>query len=241
MRFDSHHVSSKVMIPIRSVYSTAFPLTENPISEGGAWDTQNDPTLTSVRTEVVSGVHLAHGTMVSTGGFDDSCAQLIGFPRNHGIKGTVWKAGSITGTFIEVELHLAWYDRNASFDPGGGFGNTQVSGYEVNIAHDGAYANIGRFKAPSLISIGTNSPGSIGFTPATGDIFEAAVQYNTDGSADVTAWWTPVSTGIRSSFMTAHDTTPPKMAGNPGIGFYTSAAGNAQFGFTLVTAYALPS
>ena len=214
----------------KKAYTTSFPLTENPISESSLWSVQHDPGLTSVATELVSGTQIAHGTMVSTGGFDDSSATLTGFARSHSIQGTVWLAGTITGSFIEVELHLAWYDQNASFDPGGGFGNTTVTGYEVNIAHNGAYANIGRFKAAALISLGNNSPGSIGFTPVTGDVFKAQVVFNGDGTTDVTAFWNG------TQFMTAHDTGAQVPPGNPGIGFYTSAAANNQFGFSSITA-----
>lgn len=214
----------------KKTYTTSFPLTENPISENSLWSVQHDPGLTVCRTELVSGTRIAHGTMVSTNGFDDSSATLTGFARSHEAEGVVWIAAAPTGTFLEVEIHLGWYDQNATYDPGGGFGTTNVTGYEVNIAWDGAYANIGRFKAPSLLSIGNNTAGSIGFTPASGDVFLARMAIKPNGTTDVLAFWNG------TLFMSVNDTGILLPPGNPGMGFYTSAAANNQFGFSSFTA-----
>src|SRR5262245_29883154 len=80
---------------IPPTYATDFPLTENPLSEGGKWR-HLDPTLTVVRTETIAGVHVAHGTQTGSGGYDDSNAYLTGFSANQVIQGTVWKSPSIS-------------------------------------------------------------------------------------------------------------------------------------------------
>jgi hypothetical protein len=206
-----------------SCYTTSFPLTENPISEGGRWS-QNDPNLTNVKTELLVGVQVAHGTMAG-GGFDDSAAGLSGFNRSHSIQATVWKDSGITGGNAEVELHLSWSDTNAPYTSS--FGTTTVFGYEININQNDDYMILGRFKAtPELTRAATT-----GVVPVTGDIFKATFVYNPgDGSADITVYWNGT---VRISY---HDTTPP-IAGNPGIGFYVDAGvANNKFGFTSITA-----
>lgn len=220
--------------------STVFPLVQNPLT--GLWQPQNDPNLTSCQVIDVGGIHVACGTQVpQTGVFDDSSATLSGFARSHKISGVVYRNVSIPSTpNFEVELHAAWWDQNPPYNPGGGFGNTTVTGYEVNVSHLGKYANIGRFKGAALVSIGNNTTGSIGFTPAMGDVFDISCVQNSDGTCDIGAFWTPIATGIRASMMTYHDTTPPR-AGSPGIGFFIEpGATNGQFGFTSIAAADLP-
>ena len=131
-------------------YTTNFPLTENPLSEGGVWH-HLDPTLKFVRTDVLNGVHVAHGTQTGSGGYDDSNAYLSGFPQDHAIQGTVWVSPSIPGStppYCEIELLLRWRDDNPPHDTP--YGPTSVTGYEININHTGQYMQLGTFKGPML-------------------------------------------------------------------------------------------
>ena len=208
-------------------YTTNFPLTENPISEGGAWH-HLDPTLTKARTEVLNGVHVAHGTQTG-GAFDDSSAYLSGFSQNHVIEGVVWVSPSIQGSaapYHEIELLLRWRDDNPQFNTP--YGPTSATGYEININHTGQYLQLGSFKGP-LLAAAASPP-----VPKTGDIFKAQVVTNANGSATITVWWNGVE-----KIKYTHAT--PVLGGNPGIGFYIDAGGsNNKFGFSSITATDLP-
>lgn len=208
------------------LYTTNFPLIENPLSEGGLWR-HLDPTLTVVRTDVLGGVHVAHGTQTGSGGYDDSNAYLQGFSLNHSIEGRVWKSPSIpAGTpFHEIELLLRWSDdnpqRNTSYGP------TSAEGYEINIDQNGTYLNLGTFKGP-LLTAAASPP-----RPATGDLFKARIMTNPNGSATIKVYWN----GVEKINYT-HST--PITKGNPGIGFYIQSGGtNNLYGFSSITAISL--
>lgn len=205
--------------------TTAFPLTENPISESSTWH-HLDSTLTNVKTEVLSGVHVAHGTQDGTGGFDDSNAYLSGYALNQAISGTVWKNPAIPATpNFEVELLLRWSDDNAPHATA--YGPTSAEGYEINVSHLGNYLNIGKFKGALLATT------ALGSVPVTGDVFLANV-ITSGTSAIITVYWN----GVQK--LTYTDTSP-YTKGNPGIGFYIDAgATNDKFGFSSVSAWDLP-
>jgi hypothetical protein len=209
---------------IARTYSTNFPLTENPISEGGIWH-HLDPTLTVVQTEVINGVHVAHGTQTGSGGYDDSNAYLSGFSQDHSIEGTVWISPSIpTGVspYIEIELLLRWKDDNPPHSTP--YGPTSVTGYEININNTGAYLNLGTFKGPALVTL-NNPP-----TPKTGDIFKAKIVSNSNGTATITAYW-------NGAVLFNFTDSSPVSGGNPGIGFYIEGAtSNAYYGFSKIVA-----
>jgi hypothetical protein len=212
-------------------YTTSFPLTENPISEGGVWK-HLDPTLTVVRSEVISGVHVAHGTQTGSGNYDDSSAYLQGFSLDHSIQGTVWKSPTCPTTpNIEIELLLRWSDDNPLRNTA--YGPTQADGYEINVQQNGAYLQLGRFKGPLL----TGS--SISPAPRTGDVFKAQITTNPNGSATIKVYWN----GVEKISYT--DSASPPSRGNPGIGFYIhpgyGAGINNQFGFSSITATSLTS
>jgi hypothetical protein len=205
-----------------SSYTTNFPLSERPLSEGGTWH-HLDPTLTVVKTEVLSGVHVAHGTQNGSGGFDDSSAYLQGFGLNHSIQGTVWISPAISSSpNREIELLLRWSDDNVQRSTP--YGPTSADGYEMNINQNGNYLQLGRFKGALLASA---NPVPV---PHTGDIFKAQIVAAPNGSAVITVFWNGVQ---RISYT---DSAPPTR-GNPGIGFYVDAgAPNTQFGFSSITA-----
>lgn len=230
MRYYLQTTRGRKSIPQR-IYETAFAASENPLREGGEWR-HLDPTLTEVQTELLGGVHVAHGTQAGGpfGPYDDSNGYLRGFAPDHWLIATVWRDPTIASTpNMEVELLLRWSDDNALRSTA--FGDTQADGYEININQNGNYFQLGRFKGALLASAVTPP------VPATGDLFEAQIQQSGTG-AIIQAWWTPIATGIRTQHIAYTDPTPVPN-GNPGIGFYMSSAGggfNNKLGFSRVRA-----
>jgi len=134
--------------PALHTYSTSFPLTENPISEGGKWvsggnapggGASNGPT--NMRT---TGGVKAYGTQGGVGlGYDDSVALLqnIGFTwgRNQYTTGIVYLNPQTNAQDPEVELQV-----NMTMTSGTDF----VTGYNCtySLKNDGSqYFTIGRF------------------------------------------------------------------------------------------------
>ena len=83
-------------------YTTNFPLSENPINEGGRWINGGIFGKTDVQT--TSGK--AYGTMVSFNGsqFIDSCACLSGFGPDHEVLCTISNSGAVNGLEVEILL-----------------------------------------------------------------------------------------------------------------------------------------
>ena len=197
-------------------YNSTFLLTENPISEGGCWR-HHDTTLQTVRTELIGGVHVAHGNQTGSDGFDDASAYLSGFPLDQSIEGVVWKTGSTD--IQEIELLLRWSDDNQQRSTS--FGPTSAEGYEINVSLSGSYMNMGRFKGALLTST------SIA-TPVTGDVFKVSIA-TSGANAIIKAYWNGVE-------KLSYTDTTPYTKGNPGIGFYVQSAPNNEYGFSRVTA-----
>ena len=219
MFHDAHDVS----------YTTAFPNSENPLRDASVWH-HFDITCTEVMTEVIGGVHVAHGTQTGSGTYapyDDSNCYLSGFPANHYIAGTVWRDPTIASTpNMEVELLLRWSDTNPLRSTI--YGDTYSDGYEININQNSDYFQVGRFKG-ALLQAGTTPP-----APQTGDLFEAQIE-TSGANAVIQCWWTPIATGVRTRHINYTDTAPV-LLGQPGIGFYMSNAGggfNNKLGFKL--------
>jgi hypothetical protein len=203
--------------PSRVSYTTNFDLTESPISEGGAWH-HTDPNQKTVAT---SG-GFAYGTQSGTSGFDDSNAFLSGFPANQRVTAVIHKDLShVTGSgYLEVEILLRWSEGATRSTP---YGDTKSYGYEINLALDGGYWNIGRFKENPALYSGFNV-GPIN----DGDVFEADIMGNT-----ITARLNGKVIGSATD-----KTLTPFTTGNPGIGFYREKLGGAMdaYSFTSFTA-----
>lgn len=210
--------------PARGVqqYSTLFPGTENPISEGGRWE--NDALDW---TNVATAGGIAFGTMsgyTPGGPYNDSFALLTGsWGPNTEVLCTIFK-GTTSG-IQEVEQLFR--------------GNSAPHSailIETNIAHDGAYADAGYWHGPSTTNpadFTTFFPGAKPSVPggvANGDLWRTRLVG--------TSMISEINHG--SGWLTIYNITivgGGPATGAPGIGFFkTSGSGaNNQFGFTDFT------
>lgn len=190
-------------------YTTNFPLSENPISEGGNWINGETAGLDWKNVSTTPG--LAIGTQTGSDQYADSTALLSGtWGPNQSAQATVYTVNQNQNFFEEVEIRL----RSAI----SAHSNT---GYEILfrcVTGSSAYVQIVRWNGPRsdfTILTGVTGPGL-----RNGDVVKATVM----GSV-ITAYIndTPV--------LQATDGTYPN--GNPGIGFYLEGATgvNGDFGF----------
>lgn len=216
--------------PAAGVFVTNFPLTENPISEGGIWiNTGLDWTLVAT----ASGV--AHGTQDGspTPPFTDSYAMFTGNAgNNYRVEATVFLQAGITNRYLEVEILLRW-QQHAHF----------ATGYECTLSKDGEYDGMGQWPADG--SLGTSGARYRGLVPAQpsnsvglthGDIYYGQI-VGTTISAGL------IRSGVDHPMYSYNDTDPAALlTGQPGIGFFrddnTGSAGNpadsAKYGFSQV-------
>jgi hypothetical protein len=198
--------------PVAS-YSTSFTLTENPISEGGAWS-NNGLDWTTVQTE--NGY--AHGTQPGTGAYTDSYAHLSGFTADQEAQAVVFHDPSKTGGTQEVELLLRWTD------------SAHVArGYECNFSYGGGYAQIVRWNGP-LSDFTYLTQVSLGRALMTGDVVKAQIVGNV-----ITIFFNgnQINQAIDSTWTT----------GQPGMAFWkgSSSGPNTALGFSSYTATSLGS
>lgn len=181
-----------------AAYRTSFGLTENPISEAGRW-INNGLDWTPVQTSGGVAFRTQVGGGTPPADFNDSYAHLLGFRPNH-MAWAVLQLNSPDGASNhEFELFLRMSD------------SAHVAqGYECNLAWNGAYTTIVRWdnglgQFTTLSQISTGLP-----TPHTGDIFLAKMVGNA------------ISVYLNGTLINSTtDTT--YSAGNPGMGFFTSA------------------
>jgi hypothetical protein len=210
-------------------FSTTFPATENPISQGGVWISGhaagNGCTVTSpafcfgdVQTTGGS-PGKAWGTVVSSScngnpgsDCDDSTAVLKGtWNKVQTAEGIIYTNGTLTSGFSEVELRLLTT-----------ISANSITGYEITCSVSGGnYVGMARWDGPtgSFVSMGTNPTGC-----TNGDDFKATVDANGN--------FTVYKNG--AVVFTAHDTT--YTSGSPGVGFFTFSGNLSDFGLKSFTA-----
>ncbi len=205
--------SSLSLAVVGAAYTSAFLLTETPISEAGAWH-HLGASWALIRT---TGGH-AIGTQTGLGGTDDSYAYLNGFGADQTAQATLWFDPTFGGNdFGEFELLLRWSDSL-----------TTARGYEINIATGGQYVQIvkwlGNFN--SFVVIAEQRVFPVGMKPpASGDIFKATISGSTinvymnenDGAGD-------------RLLATVSDSTYTD--GNPGMGLLTVGTPPTLYGFS---------
>lgn len=145
-------------------YTTLFPTTENPLSEGGRW-LHLSPLTTPMQ---VSASGKCHGTQTGSGGFDDSHAYFpLGGIYNYEIEVTWFKTGTPANN-TEGEILFRYWDGYATY--AGDFSDTNSKGYELSYHSEGSYAHVGRWQGADLVA-----PSPLGQI-VTGDVWRARIE-----------------------------------------------------------------
>jgi hypothetical protein len=199
-------------------YATSFPLTENPISEGGRWI---NGTVGLDWTHVSTTPGLAIGHQVGAS-YTDATALLTGtWGPDQAATATVYTVNQNDGCFQEVELRL-----RSALAP-------HVStGYEIGFKASqttSAYLNIVRWNGPlgDFTYLFKQSGAQYGIT--TGDVVSATVVGN-------------VITAYKNGMQMAQVTDATYASGTPGMGFNLKnapagcAGTNGDYGFTSYSA-----
>jgi hypothetical protein len=210
------------------VYRTAFPRTENPISENSAWtNTGQNPPRTDVQCDGTAGSAHVFGTMTTFDGtnFSDSIATLSGFSNNHRITGVVHSQSQPSS--MEIELILRCNNSASAF-----------TGYEIDIGL-GFGLNMVRLNGPDNdFTIATGYPVTTNVSMNDGDTWIAEISGNfinvrCNGTLVVTSM--DITTAFGGGLVIA--------SGNPGCGFWNdtgSSANSTKFGWKSLVATDIP-
>ena len=226
MQMATFRASSNPPPPPGRTYTTNFPLTENPISEGGNWLNGDAVGLDWTNMQTTAGFAFATQPGTNTGDamFDDSIALLTGtWGNDQSAEATIKIVNPITATgpcYQESEILLR-----------GNISAHRAKLYEVNVGDrndNSSYINIVRWNGPlgnftTLLSVSGATYGV-----KTGDIWKATIVGNT-----ITAYINGVQKG--------QVTDSAYASGNPGMGMYlqspsTCGSGDSNFGFSSYTA-----
>ncbi len=199
-------------------YHTKFPLTEDPISEGGRWI--NGQTVGVDWTNVQTTPRLAFGTMPGDTGYPyqyaDSTAVLRGrWGGDQTVQATlsVPNPSGTAGVFEEVELRVR--TTIAAHD---------ITGYEINCSVNTSdpYLQVVKWNGPLADFTYLDARGT---GCANADVLKATV--TGAGSATITVY----KNGRQ--ILTVVDSDNPFTSGSPGIGFFLQGATglNADYGF----------
>ncbi len=209
-------------------YSTTFPATENPVSEGGNWNggsTAGSTLWGNMRTTT----NLAFGVSEPTQ-FGDPTAILTGtWGPNQTVQGTVKINTTPTGTCChEIELRLRMT-----------ISTNSISGYEAycSVMASDQYCHIARWNGPNgeYCNIEASSPSTYA---VDGDILKATVT----GTSTTIVTLFKNGTQIAQATDTGGSCSPggaggPFTSGTPGIGVYNNQDSNWNFfGFSSFTA-----
>jgi hypothetical protein len=193
-----------------ATYTTSFPLTENPVSEGGVW-THAAPSWTQVATTP----GFAHSTMPGVSYYSDSYAFLSGFGNDQQVDLVVKRNSPVTG---EIEALLRFSKSgDATF------------GYECLLNYAGSM-ELASWDGP----VGTFTllvSGNANATPVNGDILRAKIT----GNHIVVSFIHNGSETVVIDYTDANNRHP---SGQPGMGFFWNGSGgtNTDFGISQFTA-----
>jgi hypothetical protein len=212
-------VASLSIVGLRalSTYTTHFPATENPISEGGAWTTGASTGLDWSDVRTTPG--LAFGTQTGFAGYNDSIAVLNGtWSSDQSATGIVHTTNKQAGdVFEEAEVLLRF-----------AIAPHVARGYELNFSmrSDGAYAQIVRWN------------GALGdFTLLDARSIPPVNEGDRVSGSIVGSTITTYVNGVEIFHVTDSTFTD----GNPGVGFYlqsTTGLNPEDYGFTCYAAAA---
>ena len=201
---------------VSGTYATNFPLTEDPISEGGNWINGKTVGLDWKNVATIPG--LAYGKGVPAGSYYDPTAISTGsWNPYQSATATVHSINQTSNDYQEVELRL----RSAI----SAHSNT---GYEINFScrpsNASPYSEIVRWNGPlgNFTYLSQRKGSQYGVTE--GDIVKATIVGNV---INVYKNGVLINTATDNTYTT----------GNPGIGFYGQQS--TDFGFTSFTATGL--
>lgn len=204
-------------VAIARTYTTHFPLTESPISEGGNWINGRTTGLDWADVAVTNG--RAIGLESGFTGYDDATALLTGtWGSNQSATATVYTTNRMSGNvYEEVEIRLR-----------SSLSAHNCSGYEVLFSlkpDSGCYVQIVRWNGPLGSFDYVNATGGSQYILHTGDTVSGSISNDT-----ITAYinGTPVLQGTDTNYA----------SGNPGIGIFIQGATgvNGDYGFASYTA-----
>ena len=202
---------------IARTYTTNFPLTENPISESGAWINGGTVGLDWANVRTTPGK--AFGTQVPGTGsyYGDSTAVLAGnWGPDQTLTAGVYSANLSTNGEVELRLRTTITAHS-------------ITGYEVNFLaknNSSSYTQIVRWNGP------------IGNFTVLADVSGSATQIANGATIKATIVGN-VITAYVNNVQVAQSTDSTYATGSPGIGFFLSGGSsslNADFGLTNFTA-----
>jgi hypothetical protein len=197
-------------------YTTKFPLTENPIFDGGNWINGKAVGLDWAAVQTTPG--LAFGTESGTNGYDDSTTLLTGtWGPDQTVEGTVHSVNQHDNIYEEVELRLR-----------SSLSAHKATGYEINFRCSktaNAYTQIVRWNGPLGNFTYVARQGGSKYGVANGDTVKATVVGN-------------VITVYINGAQVLQATDNTFASGNPGMGFFLQGATgvNGDYGFTSFSA-----
>jgi hypothetical protein len=204
-----------------ATYQTAFPLTENPISESGTWQSgqRDGADWTDVRTTPGKVFGQQTGSATGNAQYADSIAFLKGaYGPDQTVTGVVFN--NDTGGDWNAEVELFGRAR---------MGAHGATGIEFNYNVQGRYATLVYWNGPlgSFTNLAQVTSGLAALQ--TGDVLKLTIVGST-----ITGYLN----GVAIPGITA--TAPGQASGNPGLGFYLrniSQTGDpTQYGFTSFSA-----
>lgn len=225
-------------------YTTAFPVIENPISEGGNWINGQAQGVAWANCRTIGSPNRAIGTQIGNANpptNDSTCIVTGQWGANQTAQGTIFIANASTTVFEEVELRLRTTINVNS-----------IIGYEVNygLGQGSPYVQVVRWNGP-LNNFTLINATAVSF--ATGNILRASISGlctpNCGADPVIVSVYKSIDDGQTFSLiLTATDNgnlggTPVVAAGAPGVGFFlqdqqggNQSALNANFGFTCFAA-----
>jgi hypothetical protein len=201
-------------------YTTLFPLTENPISEGGNWISGQSVGLDWHDVSTTPGLAIGHQSVTS---YTDGTALLTGaWGPTQSVEAVVHTVNQKDSCYQEVELRLR-----------SSLSAHSCSGYEVSFKASktsAAYLIIVRWNGPVGNFTYLSRYDGAKYGVADGDTVKATIEGNV-----ITAYLNGMMVG------TATDST--YSSGSPGMGFNLETSGdsscigtNGDYGFTRLTA-----
>lgn len=211
----------------KASYTTNFPNTENPISEGGRWTNGG---VFGGKTNARTTPGKAFGTMTSFDGqnFIDSCACLSGFGPDHEVTATIANNGAVGGLEVEILLragitsdHIFVYELDCVYSDRG----IHLVRWDNTKTNPNSYTFLRQLN-------GGEAPFSNGdqvYAKVVGTVFTC--RYKRTGGAFSDLF----------TYDTAHDSVRYS-SGSPGIGFWNetgSGANSSKFAWSSFTANTL--